>query len=245
MKFFKSLDKSRIRVLSFDLDNTIYDCESVLREAEKWFTEYLCERYGLGGEYQSYDYWARVKSNILKNEPELEDDVTLLRAKSLLEAFKSMRYPLKGGMNEAMELLGIFIKKRSSGVVEQEVIKLLEDLAEKYPVVSISNGNLDIEILGVKSNFCYDLRPVLSKLHRKPHPDLFKECARLYGIGTSEILHIGDDPYTDVYGSVMAGCQSVLLYKGYQGKSPDHRYLKVLPEVCISNILELRKLLID
>lgn len=46
MKFLKQINLSKIKVLSFDLDNTLYDCETVLRKAESWFTQYLCDTYG-------------------------------------------------------------------------------------------------------------------------------------------------------------------------------------------------------
>ncbi len=245
MKFFKNPDFSDIKVLSFDLDNTIYDCQSVLVRAQNWFTSYLCGRYGLGGECQSYDFWAMIKKNLLMAEPELEHDVTLLRARSLVEAFKIKNQPLKGGLDEAMALVREFIKIRSKGVIDDEIRLLMSALQAKYPLVAVSNGNLDTDILGITSYFCYDLRPGISPLVKcKPHPDLFKQCARLYGVKTSEILHIGDDPYTDVLGAVNAGCRCAWVYKGYTGISADEKSIRVLPDVLLHNVLELKDLLL-
>ena len=105
-------------MLSFDLDNTIYDCQSVLTRAENWFTTYLCERYGLGGKYQSYDYWANVKSKVLHEDMSLEDDVTLLRAQSLVVAFKEIGIPLKKEIT--LNLICIFtLCKYSFHIVHQ------------------------------------------------------------------------------------------------------------------------------
>lgn len=163
MKFYKQIDLSKIKVLSFDLDNTIYDCQSVLTRAENWFTTYLCERYGLGGKYQSYDYWANVKSKVLHEDMSLEDDVTLLRAQSLVVAFKEIGIPLKKGLEEAIDLVNQFVKKRSDGVVSGEVRSLMRALKAKYPLISVSNGNLDAKQLEVSSYFETDLRPVRFK----------------------------------------------------------------------------------
>lgn len=190
MKFYKQIDLSKIKVLSFDLDNTIYDCQSVLTRAENWFTTYLCDRYGLGGKYQSYDYWANVKSKVLHEDLSLEDDVTLLRAQSLVVAFKEIGIPLKGGLEEARDLVKLFVKKRSEGVVSGEVRTLMSDLKSKYPLISVSNGNLDAKQLEVSSYFETDLRPVRFKFHRKPHQDLFIECANFKQVQPCEILHI-------------------------------------------------------
>lgn len=244
MKFYKQIDLCRIKVLSFDLDNTIYDCQTVLTKAENWFTSYLCEKYGLGGKYQSYDYWANVKSKVLHEDMSLEDDVTLLRAKSLIVAFEEIGIPLKGGLEEAEDLVKIFVKKRSEGVVSEKVRTLMKDLQAKYPLISVSNGNLDADQLNVSSYFETDLRPARFKFHRKPHADLFNECAKFKNVLPEEILHIGDDPYTDVSGAVNAGCRCVWLRKGYTGISPDESFLSVLPDIEISNILELRDLLL-
>lgn len=244
MKFYKQIDLSKIKVLSFDLDNTIYDCQSVLTRAENWFTTYLCDRYGLGGKYQSYDYWANVKSKVLHEDMSLEDDITLLRAQSLVVAFKEIGIPLKGGLEEARDLVKLFVKKRSEGVVSGEVRTLMSDLKSKYPLISVSNGNLDAKQLEVSSYFETDLRPVRFKFHRKPHHDLFIECANFKQVQPCEILHIGDDPYTDVFGAVSSGCKCVWLRKGYTGISPDEQFLRVLPDIEIDNILELSQLLL-
>lgn len=244
MKFYKQIDLSKIKVLSFDLDNTIYDCQTVLTRAENWFTTYLCERYGLGGKYLSYDYWAAVKSKVLHEDMSLEDDVTLLRAKSLVVAFKEIGIPLKGDLEEANALVKLFVQKRSDGVVADDVRSLMKELKDKYPLISVSNGNLDAKQLDVASYFETDLRPERFKFHRKPHADLFNESARFKNVAPSEILHIGDDPYTDVLGAVSAGCRCVWLRKGYTGISPDEKFLSVLPDIEIDDILELRQLLL-
>lgn len=242
MKFYRSLFLRDIKVLSFDLDNTIYDCQSVLSAAEDWFTQYLCDTYGLGGKYRNYSYWAAVKSRILHEDMSLENDVTLLRAKSLVAAFSEIGIPLGRGLDEALELVELFIKKRSSGIVCDSVLQMLRELKEKYPLIAISNGNLDTKILGVNHLFEQDFRPSRFVFNRKPYPDLFLECAKYKNIKAHEILHIGDDPYTDVYGAVCAGCRCVWLKGGYSGISPDSSNLKVLPDIEISSILELKTL---
>lgn len=127
-----------------------------MTRAENWFTTYLCDRYGLGGKYQSYDYWANVKSKVLHEDMSLEDDITLLRAQSLVVAFKEIGIPLKGGLEEAIDLVKLFVKKRSEGVVSGEVRTLMSDLKSKYPLISVSNGNLDAKQLEVSSY----LRPI-------------------------------------------------------------------------------------
>ncbi|NLK84641.1 MAG: HAD-IA family hydrolase [Aeromonadales bacterium] len=244
MKFYKNVDLSKIKVLSFDLDNTIYDCQSVLEKAQKWFTDYLCQRYGLGGKCLEYEFWSDVKSHCLHENMSLENDVTELRVVSLVKAFELLKMPLKGGIGEARELVNLFIEHRSLGIVADNVYNMLEKLGRKYPLVAVSNGNLDITRIRVEKYFDYDLRPQIDKFNRKPSSDLFHECASLKDVSPEEILHIGDDPYTDVMGAVFANCKTVWLHLGYTGISPDESHLRALPDIQIENILELENLLL-
>ena len=243
MKFYKSINLNCIKVLSFDLDNNIYDCQSVLSAAENWFSEYLTDKYNLMPFCKDYSFWAQIKKELLLQQPRLEDDVTLLRAKSLVIAFEYLKQPLKGGLEEAQSLVSEFIKKRSAGFVSAEVIQMLEKLKQKYRMISVSNGNLDARILKVDHLFEYDLRPKMGVFKCKPYLDLFNECSRITKVSPHEILHIGDDPYTDVYGAISAGFNCAWLYKGYTGISNDERHLKVLPHIQLDNILELDSLL--
>ncbi len=243
MKYFKHIDLSKIKVLSFDLDNTIYDCQTVLTKAEDWFTEYLCNRYGLGGECLKYDFWAQVKSEVLHENWDLADDVTRLREESLVEAFKRLKIPLKGGIKEASELVSMFVEHRSRGVVHPEIYELMDYLKSRYPLIAVSNGNLNPDAINVTHYFERDIRPSIGGLHRKPFKDMFIECARYKNVKIDEILHIGDDPFTDVYGAVNAGCKCAWVYKGYTGISPDESHLKVLPDILLDNVLELKNIL--
>ena len=245
MKFFKSTDLNSIKILSFDLDNTIYDCQSVLTKAENWFTDYLCDTFELGGKCREYRFWKDIKSEVLKADPSLSDDVTYLRAVSLVEAFKRLRMPLAGGIKQAQELVELFIAKRSAGVIDDKVLKLLTDLHAKYPMFAISNGNLDKRVLKIDSFFERDYRPQIGTFRAKPHEDLFVQCARDNHVKIDEILHIGDDPLTDVCGAVNAGCRCAWVYRGYTGISDDEHHLRILPDILLDNVLELEQLLLN
>ena len=241
MIFYKQAFKPK--VLSFDLDNTIYDCETVLRKAENWFASYLCERYKLESKFQDYMFWGDIKRNCLKNRPELVNDVTLLREVGLIEAFKLFGKTLT--KQEAQDLVKVFIHERSKGDVSEKMKYFLKKLKKYYIVCSISNGKSDTSVLGIKDIFEEDFRPDIKENAAKPASDLFFKCASFYGVSPKDILHIGDDPFTDVTGSVKAGCQSAWVYRGYTGISPDERFLKVVPTLSIDSVYELEDWLLS
>lgn len=245
MRFYKAVDLSKIRVLSFDLDNTIYDCQSVLTRAENWLTDYLCEKFSLGGECKEYAFWAKIKAELLRENNELANDVGYLRALSLVEAFRRLKMPLKGGIDEAMEYVDLFVSHRSDGYVSPQVHDLMGRLCSRYRLIAVSNGNLDARRLGVSHYFEYDVRPRMHELKCKPHQDMFCRAIELMGVTKDEVLHVGDDPYTDVYGAVSNGIACAWVYKGYTKNLSDETQLRILPQIALDDVLELETLLLD
>ncbi len=236
MIFLKQTTKPK--VISFDLDNTLYDCETVLRQAEEWFAGYLSHKYNLGGGQSSdYRFWRDIKSKCLKLNPELAHDVTALRAYGLQAAFDILKIKLT--LDEAFALVEIFRNKRSQGHVCSTIKDFLIKLKERYPICLLSNGNCNLEILGLENIFSEDFRPNLNGLKSKPFPDLYNKCAAHYGVGLGSILHVGDDPITDVNGAVDAGCMCAWVYKGYSGISPDEGTVRSLPNIIVKSVLDL------
>ena len=223
MRILKKLDVHSIKLLSFDLDNTLYDCQSVLCRAESWFTEYLCDRYGLGGECRDYAFWKKLKNDV---------------------AFNYLKIPLEHGYATAQALVDRFIKKRSQGIIDPKIVAMLYRLKKSFPLVAVSNGNLRLGELGLEGVFERDFRPNLMGVRRKPYADLFSLCAKAYHLYPHEILHIGDDPYTDVLGAVHSGCLCAWLYRGYTGISDDESQIRALPHVVFDRIEELEILLL-
>lgn len=241
MRFYKALN--HIKAISFDLDDTLYDNVPVITRAEEILCTELERRYELAALGADLHFWDRMREETLKAQRELEHDVTELRVRTLLRGFVQLGCPLKRGWDEARELIAFFIKVRSEIKVPTSTFDLLAYLGSRYPIAAISNGNSDIQCDGLAPYFRYDLRPALHGAKCKPNPDLFLSYAKKLGIRPQEILHVGDDPLTDVQGAVEAGCQCAWLEGGYAGKCRGASALRVLPQVVLSSLEELRELL--
>lgn len=231
-----------VKAVSFDLDDTLYDNQPVIFSAEERFSRYLRERYVLGPEVLDPMYWRRWSSWCISNRPELDNDVTLLREDMLMRSLASLGHPISP--EEARELTAYFIKIRSEIEVPESSLRLLSDLGRRYPLACISNGNSDTRQDGLAPYFDYDLRPSAHGPACKPNPDLFLKFADLAGVRPSEVLHVGDDPFTDILGAAGAGCQSAWLECGIAGKTAGPESLRILPTVQISSLEELRAMLL-
>ncbi len=235
MEFFRRL--GAIRAISFDLDDTLYDNRPVIEHAERWMVAHMRDRY-LETAMFDRSWWQRLKLQIQREQPALVDDVSLCR-RVLLQ-----RGLMEGGMAEAVarqeaeSVFDHFLEVRSQVAVPETTHRVLSALAQKYPLVVISNGNVLLERLGLDGHFQHVLKAG-GGFRMKPAPDLFHDMARRLGLPPSQILHVGDDVTTDVAGAVHNGYRSAWLNDVGQ----DWRTLRILPDVMLTRLEQLLTLL--
>ena len=235
MEFFRRL--GAIRAISFDLDDTLYDNRPVIEHAERWMVAHMRDRYL---ETAMFDraWWQRLKLQIQREQPALVDDVSLGRRVLLQQGL------MEGGMAEAVarqeaeSVFDHFLEVRSQVAVPETTHKVLSALAQKYPLVVISNGNVLLERLGLDGHFQHVLKAG-GGFRMKPAPDLFHDMARRLGLPPSQILHVGDDVTTDVAGAVHNGYRSAWLNDVGQ----DWHTLRILPDVMLTRLEQLLTLL--
>ncbi len=74
--------------------------------------------------------------------------------------------------------------------------------------------------------------------YTKPHPSIFQVALQGLGLEAPQVVHIGDNPTTDLWGAKRAGMKAVLLNEGL-GEAP----WGIFPDARIQDILELKQVL--
>lgn len=100
-----------------------------------------------------------------------------------------------------------FAHWRSLIDVPQETHDTLAQLAEKWPLVAITNGNAQPELFGLSDYFRFVLRAGPDG-RSKPFADMYHLAAERLALPLGQILHVGDDLTTDVAGSIRCGMQA-------------------------------------
>lgn len=235
MRFYKRLGP--VKVLSFDLDDTLYDNVPVMAAAEAWLLEALKQDHPestLLGKEQL----AAVKRQLLQEQPALAHDVSACRRAVLTEGL------LRQGVAEARaailaeEYYQGFLAERGKIRVSEATHRVLSALGKKYRLAVITNGNLPLERTELAPYFEVVLRAGPDG-RMKPAPDLFLTLAERLGVALSEILHIGDHINTDVAGAVRSGCQAVWLNDNGRSEADLH----CLPQVALERLEQLLELL--
>ncbi len=193
-----------IKVVSFDLDDTLWDCEPAIVRAEETLHQWLSDHTPVVAE--QYDIEALRRHRLTFNEryPELSCDVTALRKASLAELMKQADY----SAGHAEDAFAVFYRARSDVDLYDDAVRVLTALKENYALSALTNGNADLTIAGVHHLFD-DVQRASTSMAPKPAPDMFHLTAGNLAVQPHEILHIGDNPETDVGGAHNAGTMSV------------------------------------
>lgn len=235
MRFYKRL--MPVKVISFDLDDTLYDNVPVITAAEAWLLQAL-KNHRPESTLLDANNLAEIKRQILAVEPELSHDVSALRLRVLTQGLRQQGVDQAAAATMAAEFYQGFLTERGKIEVPAISHQVLSELGQRYQLAVITNGNLPIENTALAPYFKTVLRAGIDG-RMKPAADMFNLLAAQTGVQVSEILHIGDHINTDVLGAVHAGCQTIWLND--QGRSTAD--LQCLPHVELERLEQMLELL--
>jgi putative hydrolase of the HAD superfamily len=194
-------NQSIIKVVSFDLDDTLYNNDYIIKRSEQAVITYLTNQFQIAGHSFNAHEMIALKKRLIKNEPIKYENLTLLRKKTL-SLFCEKLLNTKMVVEEAMN---IFFKQRHNVMLSKEMFACLEALSERYTLVSVSNGNASLKMLSIASFFTHSYSP--QKGYRaKPHPEMLQSVLNHFNISPMELLHIGDNILFDGMAAKNVGC---------------------------------------
>ncbi|MCF6437302.1 HAD-IA family hydrolase [Pseudoalteromonas sp. MMG022] len=230
MRFNRAIDK--VKVLSFDLDDTLYDNHPIIRSALQAQHNYLLKLSRWPK--QDAQFWTKCRNQAAQATPELTHDVTAWRQQALYIAMLTCGYNESEARIHAQQAYEAFAQARSQITVSESVLELLANLKQHYMLIAITNGNVEVDKFNLAGVFSLVLQAGKDG-RAKPYSDMFDVAAQQLNVHHSNILHIGDSLDTDVQGANEAGCHSVWL-----NNQDSHYHYQGLPDIEINNINQLQ-----
>ncbi|WP_297650835.1 HAD-IA family hydrolase [Hydrogenophaga sp.] len=225
------LDARRIRAITIDLDDTLWPIWPTIERAEATLVAWLAQ-YAPATALQWGNPAAlrEVRNQMHRTRPDLAHDLSALRRESIRLVLS------QAGDDPALAepAFDVFFAERQRVELFEDALPALEWLAARYPVVALSNGNADVQRVGLGQHF----RAALSAREfgvGKPDARIFHAAASAAGVGAAEVLHIGDDAQLDVVGALGAGMQVAWLNRA--GHAWEHAPLQ--PHATVSDLLAL------
>ena len=109
------------------------------------------------------------------------------------------------------------------------------------PLVAITNGNVDLQQIGLEGYFCACFKASI-KLPMKPDKAMFDAAQAYLNVPHENILHVGDNLPKDIYGALRAGYQTAWYAEDRDMKMRNEK-AQVLPHVQLSHLTQLLDLI--
>ena len=255
MQIFRRL--TEIKAISFDLDDTLYNNRPIMQAIEKKMVNYFTERFitllpelSAKAKLQVFNrhFWAPYRHQAISTQQDISHDVVRLRFESYRLGLLAHNIPSDEATKEAQAGLDYFISLRSDFSVPKASHELLADLSKQFPLVAVSNGNVNTKALGIDHYFqhIYHAGFQVSAsnnegdhlLRQKPAADMFTLVCEQLAILPEQLLHVGDCGVADIYGALNAGCQTAWLPQYGVGKN-----VQQIPHIELAQVSDLSLLL--
>ena len=225
----------RILAISLDLDDTLWPVEPAILAAEQSLDAWLrTEHPDVAAKFPVAAMRA-LRDRTSLERPDLAHDFTAQRLLTIERAFSACGV----GPEHVDAAFEVYYAARNRVECYADTLPALAALAARVPLVSLSNGNADLERIGLKHHF----RASISARDvgwAKPDARIFAAACTHLGVAAEHVLHVGDDPALDVAGARAAGLRTAWLNRN--GAAWSHG---TLPDLTLGDLNELAAWLLE
>ena len=200
--------------LFFDLDDTFWDVRSNQEAAQRE----LFVTFGMADHFPDFEtYYGTFREINQRLWTEYRDGIV---DRETLRNQRFVRLLAAAGIDDerrAMEMSDEYLRiSPTFNALMPHSREVLEYLFDKgYAMSLITNGFNEVQFRKVEHS---GLKPFFQRITTsefagigKPNPGIFEYAMRKAGVGVGECIMVGDDVYTDIYGSSTVGMPSVFV----------------------------------
>lgn len=186
-----------VRLVTFDLDDTLWDVAPVLVRAEQRLYQWLQQQTPeLTRRYDSLALQQRMAKQ-LAAMPELAHQISQLRILALEQALADSGYASDRAAQLARDAFAVFLGARHEVEYFEHALEILATLSKRYTLGAITNGNADVKRLELAPYFDFALAAEQLRAS-KPAPDLFLAALDRSGVPAAAAVHVGDHIENDI-----------------------------------------------
>jgi putative hydrolase of the HAD superfamily len=195
--------RDTIRAITLDLDDTLWPIDRVIDRAEAILHAWL-EAHAPGvARTLPPPSFAAYRRALALELPAIAHDYTALRLEALRRALR--QHDCDPCLAEpGME---VFLCARNEIEFFPDALEALRRLSTRYRLVSLTNGNSDLDRIGIGGYFAAVVSARSAGV-AKPDARIFRAACASVGVPADAVLHVGDDPDLDVRGALAAGIRS-------------------------------------
>lgn len=211
---------TRPLALTLDLDDTLWPIWPTIARAESVLHDWLVAHAPACASRFDRAGLRSLRDEVARENPNWVHDLSAIRRESLRRAL------LLAGDDPALSdaAFAVFFEARQQVQLYDDALAALQRLSQHFPLLALTNGNADLERIGVAPFFRGSVTARELGV-AKPDPRIFHHACERLGFAPGQVMHIGDDFDLDVAGAVNAGLLAVWLRR----EAPAATHDAVLP----------------
>lgn len=225
-----------VDLITVDLDDTLWPCLDTIRRAEDALYDWLTQRVPRLTEAHDQASLRDHRRGLMQERPAIAHDLSVVRRDSLGVLLRAFGYTA----SLADEALEVFLEHRNRVEPFPDVVPALRRLARDYQLVSVTNGNSDVDRTPLRGFFHLSLTAAEVGA-AKPNPAMFRRALDWAGLTPARALHLGDHPHLDVQAAREIGMQAVWVNRDGRSWPPELQP----PAWEVSDMTELQRWLAD
>lgn len=200
--------KKNIRLITFDLDNTLWDVEPIVARAEKTMRDWIrAEHPGFVARFDFREF-SRLRHAVVTERHDIAHDLTALRTEVLRRAFVEGGYAASEAEVAAGNAFDVFYAGRNTVEYFPGALEALTVLGRDFRLCALSNGNADIQRVGLGHLFSGHFSAA-SVGAAKPDPRIYLAALAASGVTPAQAIHVGDHPEQDIAAAAGVGMRTV------------------------------------
>lgn len=229
-----------IRLITFDLDETLWGGDEVVRRAETEMVNWVTEKVPTFRE--QYRILATdVRAETIAKRPRIHYDFNKIRLAVVEKILTECDLEPREACEVATAALCIFHGSRNQIPLNQDAIELLQKLHKQYLLASVSNGTSEVHRSPLKKFF--ELSVYARNMGTcKPDPAMFEVVLSHTKTLPQQAIHVGDHPIEDLEVAKQVGMHTIQFFTGMHDRSPhaDHVVDKLADVVAVVQSIEAR-----
>ena len=207
-----------IKLVTFDLDNTLWASDEVLlratRTAEAWIHQRVQGYQEIG-----HDHLSNLRASLVRRYPEVAYDVTAFRIRYWQARFLELGMEDQDALLMANSAFEVFIEVRCQVEPYDQAEPLLAALKPDFLLATLTNGNSNVSQTSLGPYFSFTLTAGEAGA-AKPSREIFDVALERAGVSDpGQAIHVGDSLRDDVEGAANAGMKTVWVDYQHQPKS--------------------------
>lgn len=189
-----------IQAITLDLDDTLWPFAPIGARIDQVLHDWMLQHSPATAAMFPQTAMRGLRERAYVDNPHLHHDLGALRRLALQQALQDSGADL-ALLDPAYEA---FHAARNQVEYYPDALEALRRIAARVPVAALSNGNADLERIGVAHLFAFQLG---AREHgaAKPVASIFHAACERLGVAPEHVLHVGDHVEMDVAGAISAG----------------------------------------